>query len=129
VKSKASNLSQSLQLKHLRELVRQQQALHHTLVQLQQTAAGIATRHLLNELYREGAIDEHEYLTFKLASGEDEAAARASLAKTLKETETGKEVDPNSDLLEPALPQYSGPKRTARKPPKRASELRGHPLD
>src|SRR4029077_14972390 len=101
MKSSPLSLLKSHHLKQLRELVRAQQALHHNLVQLQQTVAGIATRSLMDERYAQGAIDGHEFLTIRLAAGADEQEARESLARAHATVDTVKEPLPPPELLEP----------------------------
>lgn len=92
-------------------------------------AAGLATRPQLDEWYKDGKIDGEDYLTLSLAAGRTEQEAMDALKAAHKKHSPHGSIDPFKDLIEPSLPQYSGPKRTARRPVKRGPELRGHPLD
>ena len=128
-KPSKSSLLQSRQIQQIRGLVRTQQALHHHLVQLQQRVAGLAPRKLLDRLYSEAAIDGQEYLTIMLATGLSEATAQTALAAAHADGGQDGWPNPATDVIEPNLPQYSGPKRAARRPPQRDVGLNGHPLD
>ena len=118
-----SSLSQ--RLAQARELVRTQQAIHHSLVQLQERAKGVMPGAVLDQLYRAEMVSAAEYLTLKLAAGETENQAISDL----RDVHGRENALPPLELMEPDLPQYSGPTRTARRPAKSGNVLRGHPLD
>jgi hypothetical protein len=91
--------------------------------------AGLLPRQRLDELYWEGKINGDEFLTLALACGLEEEAARVLLDASHGKFAPPGQPAPN-DTIEPDLPEYYGPvKRIARRPPAKASELRGHPLD
>lgn len=127
--SRTSPKSPSLALAKVRELVRIQQALHSSLVMLQQRTAGLATRRQLEEWYRDGKIDAAEFLTFVLATGASAAAAERALADAHASAPPLGTAELLEDLIEPDLPDYSMPSRTPRRRPGKANEMRGHPLD
>jgi hypothetical protein len=127
--SKQPQKSRSQALPQVRELVRTQQSLHASLVQLQARVAGLAPRSALDDWYATGKIDGAEYVTIMLASGLDEGHAQDRLEAAHAASPPEGQPDPASAVIDPDLPQYSLPTRTVRRPPKRASELRGHPLD
>jgi hypothetical protein len=83
----------------------------------------------LTKLYSESQIDGEEFLTFMLAMGATDQEASKALAAAHADAGHAEWPHPDRDIIEPGLPDYAGPKRAARRPPKRASELRGHPLD
>lgn len=124
-----SKQDDSLSLSKARELVRAQQALHHSLVQLQERAKGLMPRRLRDEALQAGRIDHAEYLTLALACGVTEDQARDDLRCTHRAAGGDPNGLPPWELIEPDLPQYSGPTRIARRPPKGGNTLRGHPLD
>jgi hypothetical protein len=91
--------------------------------------AGLATRQQLEQWYHEGKINGDELLTLMLAGGASEDDARDLLGAAHERLAPPGQPTPD-DTIEPDLPEYYGPtRRIARRPPKRASELRGHPLD
>jgi hypothetical protein len=68
-------------------------------------------------------------MTMKLATGDTEESARKQLTAAHAQAADVKEPLAAAELVEPSLPQYSAPKRVARRPAKKGPELRGHPLD
>ena len=116
-------------LRQARDLAGTQAALHYQLSQLQQRVAGLVPRRQLDRLYASGVIDGEEYVNLLLAQGWSEVDALSHLAKVHASPEAAGKADPFIEPIEPDLPQYSGPTRTARKPMKAGPQLRGHPLD
>ena len=98
-------------------------------MQLQQRVAGLLPRAELTRLYQDGRVDGPEFLTVLLASGWDETAAQSALRKAHADGGPAGWPDPAKEVIEPDLPQYSLPRRVARRPGRKANELRGHPLD
>lgn len=129
MKPSKSSLSQSHLLRQVRELVRVQQSTHANLVELQRTVAGLVPHAVLDRLYCEGAIDGEEYLTLSLAAGMSEEQATRNLSAAHAKAGQEHWPHPMRETMEPDLPEYAAPKRSAKRPPKKGPELRGHPLD
>lgn len=91
--------------------------------------AGLVPRPALDKLYAEGVVDPQEYVTLLLAQGQQESTALGLLAVAHGKEKPEEEPSPEYESIEADLPEYAGPKRSAKRPSKKGPELRGHPLD
>ena len=96
---------------------------------MQQRVAGLMPRPALDRLYGSGEVDATEYVTLLVAQGQPEEHAIMMLGKAHAFERNNAAPLPEHQVIEPDLPDYNGPKRTAKRVSKRGPELRGHPLD
>lgn len=109
--------------------MRLQASLHSSLIQLQERVAGLAPQSALAGWFTDHTIDAQEYVNTRVASGAEEDTAINELIQIHAAANNPTLADPSKGVIEATIPQYSLPKRIARKPPREAMGLRGHPLD